>query len=79
MRRYCTLILLLLLSTLSARANEPADASRYLILRNGQVLEGSILQLGDRYQVTLASGGEVRVPTRQVEFCAESLEQAFEQ
>ncbi|MFM2094936.1 MAG: hypothetical protein RIS70_2060 [Planctomycetota bacterium] len=79
MRRYCTLILLLLLSTLAARANEPADASRFLILRNGQVLEGSILQLGDRYQVTLASGGELRVPTRQVEFCAESLEQAFEQ
>lgn len=79
MRRHCPLILLLLLSTLPAAANEPSETSRFLILRNGQVLGGRVLQLGDRYQVTLASGGEVRVPTRQVEFCAESLEQAFEQ
>lgn len=79
MRRWQLLsMLLLLLSTVTSSANEPTATNRFVILRNGQVLEGRVLLLGDRYQVTLESGAEMRVTTRQVEFCADSMEQAFE-
>src|SRR5205809_1035784 len=58
---------------------EPLEADRpaVLVLKNGQVLEGQITPLGDRYQVALVNGGELRVTQTQVDFVANSLDDAY--
>jgi hypothetical protein len=48
-----------------------------LVLRSGQVMHGQITQAGDRYIVTWGDGGEVRVPTSDVEMCCRDLDEAY--
>ena len=49
-----------------------------LVLRNGRVLRGGIIRVGDRYIVTSGEKDEVGVPADIVEMRCETLEQAYE-
>ena len=49
-----------------------------LVLRNGQVLEGDISQLGDQYLVALPGRGELRLPSARVDFYCRSLDEAYQ-
>jgi hypothetical protein len=48
-----------------------------LVLRNGEVLHGQIMQAGDRYLVTWSDGGEVRIPATDVEMCCQDLHEVY--
>jgi hypothetical protein len=48
-----------------------------LVLRNGQVMHGQITQAGDRYIIAWGDGGEVRVPTGDVEMSCRDLDEAY--
>lgn len=60
-------------------ASEPQGSWQpgVLLLRNGQVLKGDIANLGDRVQVTLAGGGEIRIPRSSVELQCRNLAEAY--
>jgi hypothetical protein len=49
-----------------------------LLLRNGQVLEGDVIQSGDRYHVVV-DGGEITVRTSDVDLLCRSLRDAYQQ
>jgi len=72
---------LVLLGTTSANhAEEPRLLPRagVLVLRNGSVLEGKILRVGDRYVVGLSERDEVVVPADRVEMECDSLTEAYQ-
>lgn len=48
-----------------------------LILRNGEILTGNITKAGDRYIVAQIDGGELRIPTRDVEMQCVDIEEAY--
>ena len=48
-----------------------------LVLRNGEILTGSVTKAGDRYVVAQVDGGELRIPTRDVEMHCLDLEEAY--
>ncbi|NLF73846.1 MAG: hypothetical protein GX575_32960 [Candidatus Anammoximicrobium sp.] len=48
-----------------------------LVLRNGEVLAGITSKVGDRYVVAQNQGGELRIPTREVEMHCLDLEEAY--
>ncbi len=60
-----------------ARAEAPA-LEGVLVLRNGNVLAGSVRRFGDDYRID-ASGAVLQVPAGQVEMFAPTLEEAYEQ
>ncbi len=47
-----------------------------LLLRNGQILQGKITQLGDRYQV-LVAGGEIQVKNSEVQCVCQRVEEVY--
>lgn len=76
----CLLLLGWGIVLLSARVTRAEDeTTSLLVLKNGQVLAGIVRDLGDRYQVTLIGGGEIRVKAGQVEFTADNYDDAFQQ
>jgi len=68
-----------LLPTISAQqVRLPAAAQQgILLLRNGQVLEGTIVQSGDRYHVAV-DGGRITVRATDVDFSCRSLREAYQ-
>jgi len=55
---------------------EPPRADGVLLLRNGNVLEGRITQVGESYEVVV-DGGRIRVKASDVEFCCPTLEEGY--
>lgn len=56
---------------------KPDQPLRVLVLRSGEVFEGQILREEDAFVVTLARG-QIRIPAKDVEFCCQSLQDAYE-
>ena len=67
-----------LVSAVSAQqiGTEAEPQQGFLLLRNGQLLEGKIIPLGDHYCVAV-DGGEIRVRASDVEFCCRDLEEGY--
>jgi len=63
-----------------AQADQPQLAPQpgVLVLRNGRVLSGEIMSLGDRYLVTSRGRDELVVPVDSVEIQGDSLEDAYQ-
>lgn len=78
-RTALTTIVLLLFLAGWLGADEPALTPRagWLLLRNGQVLQGEITRAGDYYVVTLGSNGEVKLPAADVESQVRDLDEAY--
>jgi hypothetical protein len=70
---------LLLVLAAGAAAQDAAFAPRagVLVLRNGNVVQGQITRLGDRYLVLVGEASEVRFPAADVDFQCGSLEEAY--
>ncbi len=68
---------LLAVTPLIAEVPPPHPGAEVLVLRNGQVVQGQITRLGDRYVVTFGETGEVRFSVGDVEFQCASLEEAY--
>lgn len=62
----------------SLRAQQPEPALGVIVLRNGNVLTGTVQKSGGHYRVENA-GAMLRVPAGQVEMVCASLEEAYEQ
>jgi hypothetical protein len=77
-----TLLLALLASALAtiapiARGQTAAESAGVLVLRNGNVLQGTVRRLGEHFQVEHA-GAVLQVPGSQVEMACASLVEAYE-
>jgi hypothetical protein len=73
---FCTLALIFSAATAFA-GDAPAGAGAgVLLLRNGSVIEGTVLREGDRYEVKLEDG-DLRVRADDVEFVGHSLEDCY--
>lgn len=57
---------------------EPEQASKILLLKNGNVLEGELNQQGKFFWVKM-SGGQLRVPADQVDLVCKNLDDAYQQ
>ena len=55
---------------------EPPRPDGVLLLRNGNVLEGKITQVGESYEAVV-DGGRVRVKASEVELCCPTLEEGY--
>lgn len=53
-------------------------SSKYVILKNGQTLQGSVVVLGDRYQITLQNGSDLRIDSARVDCVVACLADAYE-
>ncbi len=60
----------------AVQANPPS-AKRIVLLRNGQILEGTVEQDGDFYHVRLADG-EIRIRTSEAEFVGNDMEACYQ-
>ncbi len=58
-------------------SHESDQPQRVLVLRSGEVFEGEILREEDAFVITLPRG-QIRVPARDVDFCCQSLQDAYE-
>ncbi len=79
-RSISTIVLWTILILLaSIRPAEPSDAlpDSVLLLRNGEVLCGSITKVGDRYVVMLGNGSELRITVPAVEMHCLNLQEAY--
>lgn len=76
--RLCLILLMpfVIKPLLASDASGP-PAPGVLILRNGEVLRGITSKVGDRYVVAQNEGGELRIPTRDVEMHCLDLEEAY--
>ena len=74
-----SLAVLWLMSSLSHGQALPAPPAPqgFLVLRNGEVIEGQIELIGDRYRAAMTTG-EVRIRAREVEFVCRSLDEAYQ-
>lgn len=75
--RLCLLLPVLFIEPLLASDASGPPAPGVLILRNGEVLRGITTKIGDRYVVAQHEGGELRIPTRDVEMHCLDLEEAY--
>jgi len=57
-------------------AGTPRDG--VLVLRNGGILSGQIVRVGDRYLVVLGDRGEARVPVRDVEMHCLDMDEVYQ-
>jgi hypothetical protein len=76
-----SLIFLLSVAGRCLFADEPPpldQGGEMLVLRNGQILEGRITKLKDRYLVDLPDG-EIQIRNAEVDFVCRSLEEGFQQ
>jgi len=62
---------------LMAQGTARSSGARHVVLRNGQILTGEVIPLGDRTQVLLPHGGEVNLPTKDVLLTCQSLDEAY--
>jgi hypothetical protein len=53
-------------------------SSQFVVLKNGQTLHGSIVVLGEKYQITLENGTELRIDSSRVDCLVASLADAYE-
>src|SRR5690606_4750160 len=58
--------------------HEPQQQGQVVVLRNGEVLSGRVLQDGEHYKI-VREGSEIRLAAREVEMVASSLDEAYEQ
>lgn len=74
---FCALALFAIWSQ-AGRAEQPTPdaASEFLVLRNGEVLTGTISRDGDRYVVT-GEGSQIRFASREVDFTCRTLDEAY--
>ena len=74
-----SLALLWLMSSLSYGQTlvAPPAPPGFLVLRNGEVIEGQIELIGDRYRAAMATG-EIRVRASEVEFVCRTLDEAYQ-
>lgn len=73
------LALLSLPSSISAdepAASAPPSPPQWIVLRNGEALQGSLTSEGDRLRITI-DGGEIRLSAREVDFVCASLDEAY--
>jgi hypothetical protein len=68
---------LAVLASLIVQAAALAE-ERVVVLRNGRVLTGEVLSLGDMTLVSLGDRGEVQLPNATVEMVCQNLEQAYQ-
>src|SRR5262245_49362811 len=74
---FCALPLLAPCRTSGGADELPTDAlQEFLVLRNGEVLSGSISRDGDRY-VVAGDGSQVRFASREVDFTCRTLDDAY--
>lgn len=57
-------------------AQSPASQGGVVVLRSGQVLQGEVVRIDNRYGVRLGEGNELRVAATDVDFIATSMEDA---
>lgn len=71
------LVLACALSAVAAAAEPGSDAKGLLLLRNGNILEGQIVQAGDYFVVVLGTS-EIRLPAKDVEAQVASRDEAYQ-
>lgn len=57
-------------------AQSPSPLGNVLVLRSGQILQGQITRLDNRYGIRLGEGNELRIAASDVDFIATSLDEA---
>ena len=62
--------------TVSLSAAE-TSGERILVLRNGQMLRGTVTQVGDHFLVTNGKNSQVRIPATKVEITCDNLQEAY--
>lgn len=67
----------LLVFVLTALGSEMNTSSGFLLLRNGEVLQGHVTQAGDVYLVATGDGSELRIASRDVEMYCLDLDEAY--
>lgn len=73
-------LIVLMFATTGLSAGEPSIVPEpgLLVLRNGRILEGRIIRVGDRFRVALGAEDEVSLPATQVEFHCRDLREAYQ-
>jgi hypothetical protein len=77
-RGACAILVLCVCSVSQADPPQLTPQPGILVLRNGRVLRGEIVRVGDRFSVTLGAQDEVRVSADSVEMHCASLEEAYQ-
>jgi hypothetical protein len=75
-RALLAVVLLATLTTVGADIPLNSDVS-VLVLRNGYVLRGQVVPLGDYYLVVQSDADQIRIPVTRVEMVCRSLEEAY--
>jgi hypothetical protein len=76
-----SLVVLLICAVLTSAAPQFSPQPGIVLLKNGQVIEGSVLREGDRYVVTLGERGEkgeIKVPLTEVDCVCRTIQEAYE-
>ncbi|MHB0958987.1 MAG: hypothetical protein ACYC0X_26910 [Pirellulaceae bacterium] len=76
-RGVCAILVLCVGSLTQADPPQLTPQPGILVLRNGRVLRGEIVRIGDRFTVTLGAHDEIGVPADSVEIHCASLEEAY--
>jgi hypothetical protein len=67
----------LLVFVLTALGSDLNTSSGFLLLRNGEVLQGHVTQAGDVYLVATGDGAELRIASKDVEMYCLDLDEAY--
>ncbi len=67
----------MVLSHHSSAVAQGVPIDRVVVLRNGNVLRGEVIRIGDHYRVKIHRG-ELRIPVSQVEMFCRDLNEAYE-
>ena len=70
-------IVILFAGLLSAMDPHVSTTPTLLVLRNGQILRGTVTHVGDHYLVIIGPSSQVRVPADQVDYACHSFEQVY--
>jgi len=73
----CLVVLMLGLALDASAGPTESSSESVLVLRNGRVLAGRVLTMGDFYEVSFREHGEVRVRLAEVEMWCASLDEAY--
>ncbi len=75
----CVVVSLLADATSAPAAELPGSANgEVLVLRNGQVLTGTVTRLGDRFIIVLGDNAEINLSVADVELYCHSLDEAYQ-
>ncbi|MAV37035.1 MAG: hypothetical protein CMJ59_16435 [Planctomycetaceae bacterium] len=69
--------LILFADLLSATDPRAGVAPTLLVLRNGQILRGTVTHVGDHYLVVIGPSSQVRVPAGQVDYACHTFDQVY--